>query len=132
MRLLPERDCTDCRDKPDQRIRWGCDADAQPPIPIQFGDERTLRCPRRPYLDDQDWFNRILEAYDWMEKGFLPNPGTWRDQDNRFISFCNVIEGAKVKADAIAEKAQESKRTQASKAAKKPGGRKPTHRSVLG
>ncbi len=110
MRLLPERDCNDCPDQ--DRVRWGCVADAMPPMPINFDGERILRCPRKPYLDNPDWYNRILEFYGWREKGFLPNPGTWRDQDQRFVTICAVIDKAKSDADAEENEIRDAKQAQ--------------------
>jgi hypothetical protein len=128
MRLLPERDCSDC--PANNRARWGCESDVSFPLP--FDGERTLRCPRRPYLDEPDWYNQIFEAYSWREKGFLPQPGTWRDQDHRFVLACNIIDRAHSDASDDERKTQEAKSAQAARAAKhggkvgQPGGRHPS------
>ncbi len=127
-RLLPERDCSDC--PASNRVRWGCESDASFPIP--FDGERILRCPRKPYLDDPDWYNGIFEAYSWREKGFLPGPGTWRDQDHRFVSACNIIDKAHHDASEDERQVQEAKRAQADRASKQggkvgqPGGKHPS------
>ena len=110
MRLMPERECTGCPET--DRVRWGCIADAIPPMPIQFDGEHTLRCPRKPYLDDPTWYNNLLEFYGWREKGFLPNPGTWRDQDQRFVTICAVIDKAKADADSEEQKVRDAKQAQ--------------------
>lgn len=113
MRLMPERECNGCPET--DRVRWGCVADAIPAMPIQFDGEHTLRCPRKPYLDNPGWYNNILEFYGWREKGFLPNPGTWRDQDQRFVTICAVIDKAKSDADAEEQQIREAKQSQIEK-----------------
>lgn len=117
MRLLPERDCSDC--PANQRVRWGCEADA--PFPLPFDGERVLRCPRKPWLDNTEWYNQLFEAYSWREKGFLPGPGTWRDQDHRFVTACNVIDKAHNDASDEERSVQEAKRAQADRASKQGG-----------
>ena len=117
MRLLPERDCSDCPAQ--NRKRWGCESDASFPLP--FDGERVKRCPRKPFLDNPEWFGQIFEAFSWREKGFLPNPGTWRDQDHRFVLACSIIDRANQDASDDERKAQEAKQAQASRAAKHGG-----------
>ncbi|KKK52608.1 hypothetical protein LCGC14_3103210, partial [marine sediment metagenome] len=117
MRLLPERDCSNC--PANQRVRWGCEADASFPMP--FDGERISRCPRKPYLDSPEWFNSLFEAYSWREKGFLPQPGTWRDQDHRFVIACNIIDRAHSDASEEERYTQEAKRAQMDRAGKQGG-----------
>ena len=90
-------------------------------MPIVFDGEHTLRCPRRPYLDNSSWYNHLLEVYGWREKGFLPNPGTWRDQDQRFVSICAVIDKAKADADDEERQVREAKQSQIEKHGRRAG-----------
>ena len=117
LRVLPERDCSDCPEA--DRKRWGCDSDTSFPLP--FDGERVLRCPRRPFLDNPEWYNQLFEAYTWREKGFLPGPGTWRDQDHRFVIACGIIDKAHSDASDDERETQEAKAAQAARAAKHGG-----------
>jgi hypothetical protein len=79
------------------------------------------RCPRRPYLDEPEWYNQLFEAYSWREKGFLPGAGTWRDQDHRFVTACNIIDRAHSDASDEERAIQDAKRAQADRASKHGG-----------
>lgn len=49
----------------------------------------TNRCPRK-FVTMKEIFR--IQAYSQYKRGFLPNPGTWQDQPQKFFDFCTIIE----------------------------------------
>lgn len=108
--LLPERVCATCTAT--QKERWGCDKDL--PAPLEFDGQELKRCPRRPLLDETDYFDNIFDVYSWYKQGHLPEEGTWRDQPAKFCSTMRAMERAFNEADDEKRAREESKRNRAS------------------
>ncbi len=59
-----------------------------------FDGEELSRCPRRPLLDDPEYFSHIFTMYGWYKNGMLPDEGTWRDQPNKFSESMTLMDRA--------------------------------------
>lgn len=105
--VLPPRTCHRCTD--DKKIRWGCVTPTKvEQLPIRLANDGVdangvelplFRCPMRPRLEDPVGLNRVFEGYNWMQKGFLPDPGGWLDQTAKFTDACAVVSSATDAAD---------------------------------
>jgi len=60
----------------------------------KIGDEEFSRCPRSLITIKSIEY---LNAYIFLEKGFLPNPGGWLDQPLKFIQAMRVIAAEVIK-----------------------------------
>lgn len=83
-------------------------------MPLVFDGETLDRCPRRPFLDDPEWFDSIFTSYSWVQKGFLPVQGTYHDIPNKLATCFKVID------QAIHYAEDEDKKTQARRARQGP------------
>jgi len=54
-----------------------------------FGDEEFKGCPVKK-IDPKSW--EYLRAFIFYNRGFLPNPGGWKDQPLKFIRAMELIE----------------------------------------
>ena len=54
-----------------------------------FGGEEFTGCPVKKIMP-QSW--DYLRAFLFYNRGFLPNPGGWRDQPSKFIRAIEIIE----------------------------------------
>ncbi len=54
-----------------------------------FGDETFKGCPVKK-ITPSSW--EYLRAFIFYNRGFLPNPGGWRDQPLKFIRAMEIIE----------------------------------------
>lgn len=87
------------------RARWGCDQDVENPVyavdcwicsGIGYECDRCNgtgkipmpRCPGRCNTTD---VRRVVAAYNWMKKGFLPVEGGYLDQAQTFLNACDFI-----------------------------------------
>jgi len=59
---------------------------------IMLDGEPLPRCPRRPILDEPEYFIDLFEDLYWFRKGFLPNEGTWLDQSERFVKSIHIFD----------------------------------------
>lgn len=107
-------------------MEWGCDTDAV--IPLHWEGENLLRCPRRPYKDDPDWYNAIFLAYKYAQKGYLQEPGTWLDQPAILQQAFEVVEGAVNEA----KEQEEKRRNRAQSSSSQGGGGKTPPRGAMG
>ena len=87
-RLLPGWDCASCT----QQVERGCEEDSKVRS-YTLDDETSRRCPLRPFLDDEN-VGRLMHAYNWVQKGFLPNDGTYLDQPTNLIQAISIIDTA--------------------------------------
>ncbi len=71
--------------------------------------EALDRCPRRPFFDDPKWFSELYHIHGWLEKGFLPDGGTWRDQGAKIPVFMATIDMAVRDGQALLDKRQKAK-----------------------
>lgn len=90
-------DCKTCR--PDQKQLRGCEK----PSPVKWwtdihGEPRD-RCPRRPILEDINWYNRLISAYNAYKAGFLPHKGGMIDQAALFPEIMGLIDYVVSKCD---------------------------------
>jgi len=90
---------------------------------MHFDGRELRRCPRRPYLDAPEWFNEVFRAYQWLQKGYFPSPGTWADQPAKLIDLVEVIDRANASADAHERKEADEKARRQKRAAQ---GARPT------
>lgn len=79
-------------------------------IPLLIDDELITRCPRRPFLDDPQWYNEILRSYRYAQEGMLTEPGTWLDQGAMLVAAFSILDVAVAEAR---EKQSDKKRGQA-------------------
>lgn len=103
--LLPERRCSTCQ--PAQKAQWGCTEDAQ--LPTEMDGVALTRCPRRPLLDDPDFYSEVFWLYQAYQKGFLPEEGGLQDQATVLISSFQVIDAAMSAAEAERERIRKSR-----------------------
>lgn len=124
--LLPERDCATCKNQ----IEWGCDGPPQIPVlfpsPDEPGEAEQLeRCPRRPYHDNPRWYHELFAAWGYVQKGLLPESGSWRDQPAKLPPLLEVIDAALAEGQKEHEKQEKRRQDRAKKAAaQQPGGKR--------
>lgn len=70
------------------RRLMGCDEPL--PNPWVFDGLTFERCPS--FYVKSSWLTHAFEMYNWIEKGFLPFPGTYLDQPNKVIELVNYID----------------------------------------
>lgn len=75
---------------------------------MRFDGAELDRCPMRPFLEDTEGINAVMERYNWARRGELPESGTWLDQPNVLLELFAVIDGAM--ADAEREKEERQRR----------------------
>lgn len=56
--------------------------------------EELLRCPRRPLLEDPEFFSELFWNYKAFQRGFLPNAGGLEDQPVMLMDSFRVLEQA--------------------------------------
>ena len=104
--LQEDRDCTRCTKA--QKAQWGCEKDA--PYPIVIDNEPVFRCPRRPFLEDPTWFNTVWSTANWVERGFLPESGTWLDQPAMLSQALSIVDKATADAREYKHESEERRR----------------------
>ena len=129
--LLPKRRCHRCTAA--QKKSWGCEKDVHPAQAVKLDGEVMLRCPVRPFLDDPEGFNAVMERYRWYRAGLLPEPGTWMDQPNKLLELFSVIDQALEDARAEKQAKQEKHAKNPPPPSAKPQANKyPKHRAGRG
>lgn len=103
--VLPDWDCNRCTAS--QKSSRGCFKDA--PFPIKFDGERSPRCPRRPLLEEPDYYASIFEAYRHYMKGYFPDPGSLQMQAHRYVTLMRVVEQAVEEAEKDRDRRENSK-----------------------
>ena len=88
---LPELNlqCGRCHENPRLQIENGCKRDSPVPDRWQIGEYTFQRCPGS-IVTRQSY--EYIAAYNWREKGFLPNPGGWMEQPAKFVEAMGIIE----------------------------------------
>ncbi len=77
----------DCHDCPEGLKRFrGCTEEVD--TPFEFEGDILRRCPLQLITQTTKKFMRF---YQFMEKGFLPNPGGLLEQPNRFLEAMSVL-----------------------------------------
>lgn len=80
-----ELDCHDC--PPGMQKFRGCMEEVES-TEFEFEGETLKRCPLKLVTQTSKLF---LRFYQFMEKGFLPNPGGILDQPNRFVEAIAIL-----------------------------------------
>lgn len=88
--MLPEYDCVTCTAQ--LKSFRGCDKDVEGPYALMINGEVHRRCPRRPILDDPEWFVEVFWLYRQKEKGYLGSEGGLDDQPNKLVQAFQVID----------------------------------------
>jgi hypothetical protein len=78
-------DCHKCNDG--IKLINGCYEEV-PSTNFEFEGEMLKRCPLKLVSNTS---KRFLRFYQFMEKGFLPNPGGILDQPNRFLEAMSIL-----------------------------------------
>lgn len=88
---LPELNlpCGRCQDNPALQKENGCLADSPVPDRWEIAGYKLQRCPGAIITRQS---HEYIRAYNWREKHFLPNPGSWLEQPAKFIEAMGVIE----------------------------------------
>jgi len=79
-------DCRTCT--PNQKIERGCKKDSPIKDIWQIDDWKFQRCPLKIVTIQS---LRYIEAYNFYEKGYLPNTGGWLDQSAKLLKAIKVI-----------------------------------------
>ncbi|MCX5711769.1 MAG: hypothetical protein NTY47_01695 [Candidatus Omnitrophica bacterium] len=80
----------DCRSCPPQsKIERGCEEDSPISGYGKFDEFEVSRCPVKLITMQSV---RMLEAFSFYEKGYLPNSGGWMDQPEKLLEAIAVIE----------------------------------------
>ena len=79
-------------------------------MPMNFDGENIFRCPKRPYLEKQAWFDRLLMIWHWSEKGHFADEGTYMDQANSVTTLIPVINTSKNEAENAKAERERKKR----------------------
>jgi hypothetical protein len=66
----------------------GCEQDSPIPGAWKIEDWEFQRCPLK-IINQQS--KEYLKAYQFFDKGYLPNPGSWLEQPAKFIDAMRVI-----------------------------------------
>jgi hypothetical protein len=88
--LLPQRECSKCT--ANQKVQWGCDRDAK--VVLKIDDEEMRRCPRRPILDDPDFYVEFFWLYQNYKRGVLPEDGGINSQPVKLVELFKVTDQA--------------------------------------
>ncbi len=88
-------DCHSCNDG--IKLMRGCYKEVES-TDFEFEGEVLKRCPLKLVTNVS---RRFLRFFQFMEKGFLPNPGGILDQPNRFLEAMSILNDtvAKVQED---------------------------------
>ena len=88
LELLPERQCATCTDT--KKLEWGCETDAKQELSL--GDLKITRCPRRPLLDNPEYYSYLFWLYRQMQNGILQESGGLEDQPSRMVESFRIME----------------------------------------
>lgn len=85
-------DCAACKET--QKIEYGCEQDSPVPGKWQLYDVKFQRCPVKMVTPES---NLMIYAYNMFRLGYLPSPGGWAEQANKFLEAIQILatEGAK-------------------------------------
>lgn len=56
------------------------------------GYEEWYQCPRRPLLDDPEFFTAVSRLYSIKGEGFLPFPGSYMEQPALLVQSWGVLD----------------------------------------
>jgi hypothetical protein len=87
--------CERCHENLNLQKENGCFEDSPIPDKWQIGNHTFQRCPIK-VVTLQSY--AYIRAYNWMQMGFLPNPGGWTEQPAKFIRVMDVI-GTEISKD---------------------------------
>jgi len=79
-------DCRSCSDE--EKVLNGCNSDARYPGTWRLYDWTFSRCPLKVVTKQS---SEYIEAYQWIQLGFLPNNTAWNDQTAKFLKAMRVI-----------------------------------------
>ncbi len=85
---MEERKCEKCTLI--QKKQWGCDAEAKQPYDVLDGVELS-RCPRRPFLENSQFYSELFWSYKQFMNGFLSEDGGLQDQPNKLMEYFQII-----------------------------------------
>lgn len=85
-------DCAACKEA--QKVEYGCEQDSPIPDKWTLYDYKFQRCPVKMLTPE---VNQYIYAFNMMKIGFLPSPGGWAGQANKFLEAIQILatEGAK-------------------------------------
>ncbi|QIG76091.1 hypothetical protein EVC24_070 [Rhizobium phage RHph_I4] len=86
--LLPELECSTCTLH--QQKERGCTTDA--PAPHELDGMVLTRCPRRPLLEDPEYFSELFWGHQQFQKGILPEEGGLLSQPGKLMQLYFVID----------------------------------------
>lgn len=108
---LLKYDCVACTAQ--QKISRGCDQDSPDKYRIEINGEVHKRCPRRPILDEPEFFQELFWLYRQKEKGYLVQTGGLDDQPSFLMEAFKVIDATLSKIEMHRREEQERKRRRA-------------------
>ena len=79
-----EMDCQYCTDQ-QKKVR-GCEEETGN---ILIAGKVQRRCPLKTI---PSYICNYIQAYNYYQKGFLPNAGSWQDESEKVIQAFNIIE----------------------------------------
>jgi hypothetical protein len=113
LEVYPEYDCRACTAV--QKLSRGCETDRA--VPLEVGGMTLLRCPRRPLLDDPNFYSEVFWLYRSWKDGHLPEGSATgvHGQPNKMLMAYRVMDNAK--HDAFSAKATRQAAKHAAQAA---------------
>lgn len=111
MELLDDLDCSTCT--ANQKLARGCESDAKSPQSI--GEEVFRRCPRRPLLEDPEFFSDLFWSHQQFKKGILPEEGALKSQPAKLMEFYFLIDRTRNWCDREKMKAEKAKQARAAR-----------------
>jgi hypothetical protein len=85
-------DCHKCSDE--LKVERGCEKDSPIPGAWKLYDWEFQRCPLKIITRQSAAY---LRAYNFFNKGYLPNTGGWMEQPVKFIEAMEIIEREVIK-----------------------------------
>lgn len=86
--LLPDWSCLKCTAA--QKSQRGCTA--KPTQSMVLDGEELERCPRRPILDDPQFYGEFFRLYRAYQKGLLPEEGALNSQPYKLMEFFTITD----------------------------------------
>lgn len=78
--------------------------------------EELRRCPRRPILENPEYFGELFWLYRQHKAGYTSEPGGLSDQPGKLMNCFREIDVAMIKVDKFREEQEERKRRRAARA----------------
>lgn len=104
--LLPEWDCGACTSM--QQAMRGCEKPAT--SRLDFLGERLTRCPRRPVLDDGEFYSELFYLYGTYKSGMLPEGNSLGSNPNKLVEAIRLVGDAIASAERERDEGERRKR----------------------